>query len=154
VFCSFCCIEKPSAEFSARGMRWTRFRKICKPCYSVKYKEYNSKHRAKDPIWAQERDWRGHIKRTFGLSFEEYCDMQDKQMGVCAICGECPDVHLAVDHCHVTGDVRGLLCRRCNTGIGVFGDSIELLEEAIDYLHRTREFAAERISKDGKVRAS
>jgi hypothetical protein len=62
--------------------------------------------------------------------------MLKDQNDVCAICfKECMfGKRLAVDHCHATGKVRGLLCSRCDTSIGKFEDSIELLESANKYL--------------------
>jgi hypothetical protein len=62
--------------------------------------------------------------------------MLDAQNGVCAICKEpCPTGKwLAVDHCHTTNAVRGLLCTKCNMGIGLFNDSVERLEATIAYL--------------------
>ena len=61
----------------------------------------------------------------------------DKLDFACDICGkeESNGFDLAVDHNHKTGKIRGLLCRKCNTGIGLFQDSTELLAKAIEYLH-------------------
>lgn len=54
----------------------------------------------------------------------------------CAICGResNPNKALAFDHCHSTGELRGLLCDSCNTGVGCFRDDVALLQKAIDYL--------------------
>jgi hypothetical protein len=65
-----------------------------------------------------------------------------KQSGKCSICNNSETVkdlkgkikYLAVDHNHETGEVRGLLCNACNTGIGKLGDSVKILENAIKYL--------------------
>lgn len=62
-----------------------------------------------------------------------------EQNGCCAICGDHQSNQarsMAVDHCHETGRVRGLLCMKCNTGIGKLGDSPELLRKAIAYLEK------------------
>jgi hypothetical protein len=65
-----------------------------------------------------------------------YTKMYADQGGVCAVCGKVnpDDSSLAVDHCHETGKIRGLLCSKCNSGIGMLGDNIEGLQAALDYL--------------------
>lgn len=56
---------------------------------------------------------------------------------VCGVCGGTePGRRLAIDHDHVTGLVRGLLCRKCNAALGLLGDSVEGVEAALDYLRR------------------
>lgn len=75
--------------------------------------------------------------RKFKITIEEYVSLYEKQKGLCAICEE-PEKEnnkrLAVDHNHDTGKVRGLLCRACNTGIGLLKEKQELFEKAIKYL--------------------
>lgn len=75
--------------------------------------------------------------------------MLKNQNDVCAICKKPESIvnsvtnktpkRLAIDHCHKSGIVRGLLCHRCNVSIGAMNESIELMEAAIDYLkfHKT-----------------
>ena len=82
--------------------------------------------------------------RKYGITLEEYDRMAENQGGVCAICGNKdiligPDGtskirRLAVDHCHDTNKVRGLLCSCCNGGLGLFKDSNILLKKALKYL--------------------
>lgn len=81
------------------------------------------------------------LKRYYGMTHEEYASMDADHGGKCAICGEVEAqlirgkrVRLAVDHCHDTGLVRGLLCMKCNTGLGSFKDDPALLHAAISYL--------------------
>lgn len=76
------------------------------------------------------------LQRDFGLSEADYEAMLQAQEGACALCRKRPDVgkHLAVDHCHKTGRVRGLLCMLCNTALGKFNDDPERLRDAIAYL--------------------
>lgn len=71
-----------------------------------------------------------------GLEPHEFDRMFNEQNGVCAICGkECASgKRLAIDHNHTTGRVRGLLCSNCNTSLGGFMDSEELLMSAVSYL--------------------
>ena len=66
-----------------------------------------------------------------------------KQNGVCAICSQKekigrsanPDV-LSVDHNHTTEAIRGLLCRNCNSALGLFKDDLDILESAVRYMRR------------------
>ena len=62
----------------------------------------------------------------------------DRANGICEICLQKPvkPMRLVKDHCHNTGKFRGLLCNGCNTGIGMLGDSAELVERALSYLRR------------------
>ncbi|UOF77962.1 recombination endonuclease viI [Caudoviricetes sp.] len=79
---------------------------------------------------------RHHLMRRYGLSVDDYNDMLMAQSGGCAICGgqNIKGRRLAVDHDHATGKVRGLLCDKCNRGLGNFQDNIVYLKEAINYL--------------------
>lgn len=78
------------------------------------------------------RKW--YLKTTYGLTPEEYQKLYDKSNGKCYICLESKDYYLHVDHNHQTGNIRGLLCNNCNRGIGLLGDSINVLKSAIKYL--------------------
>jgi hypothetical protein len=81
--------------------------------------------------------------KKYGISTADYEHQFAAQSGVCAICKKQETSidsrtgqtrALAVDHCHTTGRPRGLLCRRCNTGLGHFLDDLVLLEQAVAYL--------------------
>jgi len=82
------------------------------------------------------------VKRLYKLEASDYLDMIVAQNNKCLICdneestrNSRGDVRpLCVDHCHTTGKVRGLLCNRCNSGLGNFNDNVELLKKAQDYL--------------------
>lgn len=83
-----------------------------------------------------------NLQRNYGISLADYDEMLEAQDGGCAICGKSPEANgrrLGVDHNHATGEVRGLLCSACNTGLGLFQDSPACLRRAISYL----EFAAD-----------
>ena len=84
------------------------------------------------------RKWRNDIKRKYGLTEPEYHQLNESQNYVCAICKGNDDrgAKLAIDHCHTTNKVRGLLCRTCNVAIGYLNDDIALLESAINYLKK------------------
>jgi len=74
----------------------------------------------------------------YGLKTGERESMEETQEGKCSICLTKPK-KLFVDHDHVTGKVRGLLCRHCNFGIGHFKDNIAYLKSAIEYLEKNME---------------
>jgi hypothetical protein len=81
-----------------------------------------------------------HIRTRFGITLEEYDKMLRQQKGRCAICRRPPKTHrLSVDHIHGTKIIRGLLCVRCNRGIGLFWDDPEIFLRVVDYLRKERE---------------
>ncbi len=80
-----------------------------------------------------------YLKSRHKMNLVGYAKLLEKQGGKCAICYIAPDTKqrygvLCVDHNHSTGEVRGLLCTRCNVGLGLFQDSINNLKNAIHYL--------------------
>ena len=105
----------------------------CLRCYTKE----NKKARANTPV-AKAKRRRNKIFAKYKITMAEYEAMSRKQSGKCAICFASPeDVRygvLCVDHCHETGKVRGLLCVKCNTGLGRFEDKLQILSNAIDYL--------------------
>jgi len=87
------------------------------------------------------KGWKFFTK--YNLTYEQYAKMLLGQNGVCSICGLPETVKqkgklrpLSVDHCHRTNTVRGLLCSRCNTAIGLLGDDINIMASAISYLQQ------------------
>lgn len=76
----------------------------------------------------------GARKRLYGLSQGDYAALIDAQDGKCAICKTPLGEKFHTDHCHISGVVRGLLCRGCNMGLGFFKDSASRLLNAIRYL--------------------
>lgn len=124
-----------------------RYNSEVKKIYNKKYRELNKeelkikdkeKHiRRKNLI----RDSR--LKKSFGISIDEYQNMFNNQKGLCKICGNPEKARqpnseafrlLCVDHCHSTGKVRGLLCTNCNIMLGQAKDDIQILSNAIEYL--------------------
>jgi hypothetical protein len=87
--------------------------------------------------WALEPDYRdGKRARRYGLTLAEYRALQARQGNVCAICRKRARV-LCIDHCHLTGRVRGLLCPKCNSALGFCDDDPQLLRAALAYLLAT-----------------
>ena len=82
-----------------------------------------------------QRRWK--LKALYGITPEEYDQILDGQNGCCALClSPHGKERLHIDHYHVTGVVRGLLCQACNTGLGKFKEDPDLLRRAIKYLDR------------------
>ena len=77
-----------------------------------------------------------NLRRKYGLADGQYQKLLAAQRGACAACGDAPKRRLAIDHCHNTGSVRGLLCHRCNLTLGFVRDSERLLLSLAAYLRR------------------
>ena len=76
-----------------------------------------------------------HLKKTYGITIQQYDVILEKQNGKCAICGGGTSKNFfAVDHNHRSGKVRGLLCARCNTGLARFMDEVQRVRTAVAYL--------------------
>ncbi len=104
-----------------------------------KLREYRIRHKAKYPEKFEIKNFRSKMAGLRGVVFtlDEYRSMNAVQNGCCAICGK-PDTGrmLSIDHDHKTLKVRDLLCKKCNSGLGFFGDSLVLLKKAVLYLKR------------------
>lgn len=149
--CRKCGVTKPLVEFSlsrkATATSNAVYRSDCKACCSARAMQWFKDN----PGRATANKRKFNLAKNYGLTVEEYNAMLRRQGGVCAVCGRGePAEHgrtgkqfrLAVDHCHETGAVRGLLCQKCNRAIGLFGDDPILIRKAISYLLRNREGAA------------
>lgn len=76
-----------------------------------------------------------YINRRYGISAAQFENQMIKQGGLCAVCKDPPSSRrLSIDHDEKTGENRGLLCTRCNVGLGYFRDNIAHLKSAITYL--------------------
>jgi len=130
--CANCFVEKSLDKFvfNTKGSpMW------CKECTTNKQREYMRGYQASHLELADKKA-KAHKLKKYNLTSEEFTYMVMEQGGVCAVCGLVPSA-LYVDHDHTTGTVRGLLCQKCNSGIGFLGDSLEGLEKAVSYLKRT-----------------
>jgi hypothetical protein len=108
-----------------RRLRWAN-----NPERKEQHRRYRRKTRRKDTL-----------KYYYGISPDDYDRLFAQQRGACAICRERPAKTLCIDHCHATGKVRGLLCRRCNLGLGHLDDSPTLVSAALAYLAGSRDAA-------------
>lgn len=95
-----------------------------------KYREAQARRRKPENVGPTKRRER-HLRSTYGITLAEEAAMLEEQQGKCPICNNPAEV---VDHCHISGIVRGLLCHKCNRGLGHFNDSPALLSKALTYL--------------------
>lgn len=119
--CNDCRKYKPWSEYNKDLSRPQGHDVRCKSCHSV-----------------------GRFSGKYGITPEDYQKLSREQLGVCAICGN-PETAigsggtvrpLSVDHDHATDRVRGLLCSKCNTALGLMDDSVSRFAQAIEYLSR------------------
>lgn len=136
--CRACGIEKDEALFHPHG--GGRRRPDCRQCHQVKKRAYNKAYVERDRKRYSRMHRINNMKRTYGLTVEQYNAIAKAQNYECKICGveAWTQRHgkLHIDHCHSTKVVRGLLCYSCNVGIGHFKDSPNLLVAAAAYLSK------------------
>lgn len=128
--CSKCGEQKPLAQFNKRKASKDGLSIWCKLCNSKNLSEWykENKHKTAD----------ANLKVRYGISLLQKMDMKKAQNNLCSICKNKlkPGNKDSVDHCHKTGKIREILCSDCNRGLGGFKDSIQTLENAIQYLKR------------------
>lgn len=132
--CSRCNELKPFDQYSNQAKSKDGKKAACKSCqkiYNDKWFEKNRDKKADTNRW-----WT--IQNKYGLTKEQYLSLVESQNGNCKICGihqsENTHSYLYVDHCHDTNIIRGLLCRSCNSLLGMAKDDIAILNNAINYL--------------------
>lgn len=172
--CTLCGETKPFSEFRKHPNARFGLHPRCKPCLALQNSAYYMTHkdlwktreaemRTKDPegLKKKNRDaatkWRSnpentrkkrmaYIEKRYGITYEQYEEMEKIQGGLCKICRKPPrrlnengnrGESLHVDHDHITNEVRGLLCYQCNSALGYFEDDPEVLIRAASYLRKT-----------------
>lgn len=102
--------------------------KVCLDCKRENAAKYRAKHKGR-------LAWEKRVQ-PYGITVKELDDIFNRQRGMCPICGYLfTDADYDIDHDHDTGDVRGLLCRSCNAGLGLLKESAYILERAKKYLN-------------------
>ena len=165
--CTKCGVEQPLENFYRAAETKDGLRGDCKACFAARAKARYAVTRERDiervkkwqrdnrerhlanlrarharpEVKRHERDM--HLRRSYGMTIEEYEEILASQGGVCAICEKPPrsDISLHVDHDHASGRRRGLLCFSCNNALGNSGEDVERLLAFVDYLtaHAERE---------------
>lgn len=129
-------------------LRWKRRSNNCVPCAVEHSRADHKKHlekrnKAKRSYYAAHREKIiaankvNRLKRVYNTTPEEVSALLNEQGGKCAICHEVSD-KLHIDHCHTHGHVRGLLCKNCNSAIGLLKEKPCNFISAITYLDRTQ----------------
>jgi len=131
--CSKCKIEKELSEYHKRSNRPCGVRSICKQCYKNDYPKTMKRREG----YTRNYD----LFKSYKITTEQYNQKLEKQNNRCAICFKTAKeknqnfkLNLCVDHDHKTGEIRGLLCDGCNRALGMFKDSVEILNNAMNYL--------------------
>jgi len=113
-----------------------------KDWWAANREDQNAKQRAryhKNKAAYLERQKIYYRKKKFGITPENLNVMLEDQDHKCALCLKEINETADIDHCHTSGKVRGLLCRQCNLGLGMFYDKIEIFERIIKYLKRNND---------------
>jgi len=133
--CTVCKEEKSLSEFAMRKTH--RPGKPVSQCTKCRV-AYNKAYREKNKERFLEIERKSKLKTTYGITPEQYDALLEKQNEKCAICSSKKPggrtKMFFIDHCHTHGHIRGLLCMRCNTGLGLFLDNPKFLLNAISYL--------------------
>ncbi|MEA2717977.1 MAG: hypothetical protein QOI99_2294 [Actinomycetota bacterium] len=158
--CRKCGLEKPLTDFYRAAGTRDGLRGDCKACFQARAKaryplvreeriaaaqkwrddtpdRYRAnQRRTRSSPEGKARQRAGHLKRKYGVTIEQYDELLVSQGGRCAICRRepRPDSSLHLDHDHESGQLRGILCFRCNNALGDFDDDASLLHAAVRYL--------------------
>lgn len=149
--CAFCLEEKSKENFHKKAKALDGLHPYCKVCTATKnkswYVENKERHAATCASWYSKNkekanksgtDW--HYRNNYGISYEDFILLAGKQQNKCAICSTTlvfsgrGTNRAVMDHCHTTGNIRGVLCSSCNQGIGLLREDIDILKGSILYL--------------------
>ncbi len=159
--CPRCQLEKPLEEFISTKMTLMSYCTNCRKAYRQEYQkrrpDVEKKNRRNSYLRHRERRiedvnrWqqankdkvaksgkKARLKHHYGISVEQYEELKRLQENKCPICQD-PLLRPFVDHNHQTKQVRGLLCDRCNRGLGQFKENLDTLSRAIVYLLQNSE---------------
>lgn len=128
--CNICLLEKPLSFFHKNDRMRDGHLNQCSKCRRFRCEPQN-----------KEKKREGQLKHKYGITTQQYQGMFLAQKGVCAICRK-PETskfrgsvrELSIDHCHETKRVRGLLCARCNSAIGLFDEMPGKMQKALTYI--------------------
>lgn len=155
--CSYCKIKKDVSFFRIRKERKNlQYTPRCVPCMNLLVRKDRKKN--PDKYFEAQQKYRASNKKNgkryygeYGINLNDYNEMLLNQKNKCKIC----KIHssklsrrLSVDHCHVSGKPRALLCDKCNHVLGHSNDNIKILNEAIKYL---KKFESHEVQKSWQI---
>jgi len=131
--CSVCKVRKPLEDFPPAKNTLSKRHGRCRECKRSGERQYQKtkKYLSRRTTW----EWNNH--GIIDMTRERFEELFELQEGKCAICGTLENIlnrAMCVDHDHETGLARGLLCTKCNVALGYFGDNLEIIERAINYM--------------------
>ena len=129
--CIYCKEDKPLAEYYKASRMKSGYANDCKKCRNTYGKKYRKTMIEKGVLQPS------HSKlKEYGIGIQEYREAMSTS-NKCQACGS--DDNLCYDHDHITSKFRGVLCGKCNTGIGMLGDNIQGVQQALNYLKEIEE---------------
>ena len=149
--CTNCKQTKELIKFGKEKRGKYGRRSKCKECRRLERfnRDYKKEYqKSKDRIKENTKRWKlanpEKVKEAriveklnkYQLSLEDYLKLKKEQNNLCFICKQDNDKELCIDHCHLSGKIRGLLCHKCNSALGFLNDDIYLLKRAVYYLER------------------
>lgn len=136
--CNRCGLEQELSEFYKHSAMRSGRLNTCRTCTKEASKKWRDENRDR----FVELRWRRELQSKYGITADDYWRMYNEQGGVCAACGsDSPGIRykrvFTVDHCHVSGRVRGLLCGGCNMALGQMCEDPEKIRGLAAYAERT-----------------
>jgi len=135
--CYGCQTKKELEEFGKHNNTKDKRQHYCKECA----RQYRLENKDKNKQYQKDRRKKNiSTVMQYGITLEEYDEIQSRQGHKCALCYKHKNStyrkKLYIDHCHVSGKIRGLLCQHCNTMLGFARDDKQILLNAVKYLTR------------------
>jgi hypothetical protein len=136
-YCPKCKADKPLALFNKHAKEGDGLQRLCRDCQKESNRKYLSTEKGAGTIR------RGHLRRKYRIDPQTYTELLASQGNRCKICGvdsnqDSRAGYFVIDHNHATGDIRGLLCTKCNALLGLALDREDILDKARQYLENSR----------------
>jgi hypothetical protein len=129
--CKECSKKANREQYEKNPQKWKDYAKVWKKENKDKVSMSYQRHAEHNKKKSREN----RIKKTYGITQEDYQRMYDEQNGLCAICGEPSIKNFHIDHDHKNKNVRGLLCPACNKALGFVKEDISILEKMMRYIN-------------------